>query len=84
MKSVLVVSFPDQSESFCNGVEFGRLLQKMEQGDDHVENNGFPIREENVEVLKSTCAYFGYTAIFGQPCDGWIEFIGIKKTMSQN
>lgn len=40
----LIVKFTDQSPSFCNGVEFGRLLERMERNDESVKNNGFPVR----------------------------------------
>jgi hypothetical protein len=81
----LLISFPDSSKSFTYGVEFGRLLQKMEQGDDVVLNNGFPIRVENVELLNKTCAYFGYVPSYGDTFyDEWIEFLAIKKVSNDN
>ncbi len=40
----LLISFPDQSQSFTYGVEFGRLLERIERGDEYIENNGFPVR----------------------------------------
>ena len=51
-ESKLLVSFSDQSKSFTYGVEFGRLLEKIERGDKNITNNGFPIRIENVQLLK--------------------------------
>jgi len=81
----LLISFPDQSQSFTYGVEYGRLLEKIERGDDVVKNNGFPVREENVELLKRTCESYGYIANFSKPyMGGWVDFIGIKKTTSKN
>jgi hypothetical protein len=77
----LIIRFPDQSTSFTYGVEFGRLLEKMERGDDVVMNNGFPIRKENVAVIKNTCAHYGYIPLFGKEYDNeWIEFTGIKQS----
>lgn len=81
----LIIKFTDQSESFTHGVEFGRLLEKMERGDGCISNNKFPVRDENKEVLKSACEHYGYIPIFSDSivC-GWSEFIGIKKVSSEN
>ena len=80
MSIKLAISFPDQSTSFCYGVEYGRLLEKIERGDKIILNNGFPVRIENVELLKDTCLKFGYTPIFGRTYyNEWIEFTGIKE-----
>jgi hypothetical protein len=77
----LLIKFPDQSKSFCYGVEYGRLLEKIERGDKIIMNNNFPVRIENVDLLKDTCLKFGYIAIFGKKYyNEWIEFLGIKKS----
>lgn len=84
-ESELLVSFPDSSQSFTYGVEYGRLLQKIQDGKEVIENEGFPVRVENIEVLKSACEAYGYIPIFGNEHWGeWIEFMGIKKTSSDN
>lgn len=31
----MILKFPDQSESFTYGVEYGRLLEKIERGDEY-------------------------------------------------
>lgn len=81
----LLIRFPDQSKSFTYGVEYGRILEKMERGDDIVINNGFPIRVENKEVVYNTCIAMGYIPTFGHThFDEWIEFIGIKKKSTDN
>jgi hypothetical protein len=81
----LQIKFPDTSPSFAHGVEYGRLLQKMEDGNENVENNGFPVRIENMEILKKTCEVYGYIPVFGQVYwDEWVELICIKKTTSNN
>lgn len=81
----LLISFPDQSKSFTYGVEYGRLLEKIERGDTDISNNSFPIRIENKELLESTCKQYGYIPVFGQIYyDEWIEFIAIKKTTTNN
>lgn len=81
----LLISFPDQSESFTYGVEYGRLLEKMERGDDVVMNNGFPVRIENRDLIKNTCNSLGYIPTFGREHFGeWVEFLAIRKITSDN
>lgn len=81
----LLLKFPDASQSFCNGVEFGRLLEKMQRGDESVMNCGFPIRIENKLLIEETCKEYGYIPSFGQEYfNEWIDFIGIKKTFTEN
>lgn len=85
MKTELKISFPNQSEAFAYGVEYGRLLQKMEQGDQCISNNGFPVRIENRELLEKTCKEYGYVPTFGvEHYEEWVEFLGIKKIGSNN
>jgi hypothetical protein len=80
----LLISFPDQSESFTYGVEYGRILQQMEQGDSIICNKGFPIRVENRKLIEDTCKSMGYIPTFGKThFDEWIEFLGIKKNTSE-
>ena len=43
MSMKLLVSFPDQSTSFTYGVEYGRLLEKIERGDNVITNSTQPI-----------------------------------------
>lgn len=81
----LYIKFTDASPSFSHGVEFGRLLEKMERGDDSITNNGFPIRLENKELVKNACLKGGYIPVFGDTHFGeWIEFMGIKNQLSDN
>jgi hypothetical protein len=81
----LLISFPDQSKSFTYGVEFGRLLERIERGDNVIQNNGFPIRIENKELMESTCKAYGYIPSFGKiHFDEWIEFLGIKKSSTDS
>jgi hypothetical protein len=73
------ISFPDQSASFTYGVEYGRLLQKFEQGDNVVTNNGLPIREENLALLKTTAEKYGYIVAHSTfDFEGWVNFRAIK------
>jgi len=78
----LIIRFPDQSSSFAYGVEYGRILHKIESGMPIVSNGPFPIRIENKEVLISTCKHYGYEYSF-QPCivEGWEEFIATKNIL---
>lgn len=85
MTAHLLIKFPDQSKSFTYGVELGRLLEKIERGDDTIQNNGFPVRVENCSVLTLACSLHGYTATFSKPyLGGWVDFLGIKRTTSNN
>jgi hypothetical protein len=81
----LLIEFPDQSQSFAYGTEFGRLLEKIERGDEVIKNNGFPVRVENCSVLALACSLHGYIPTFSKPyMGGWVDFLGIKKTTSEN
>ncbi|WNI34740.1 hypothetical protein [Chryseobacterium sp. SG20098] len=81
----LFIKFPDQSQSFSAGVEYGRLYGRIEKGDPVVTNDGFPVRIENKELLQNTCTKYGYTCNFGAEYYGeWIEFTAIKTTNSKN
>lgn len=79
MKQELIISFTDQSNSFTNGVEFGRLIHKMEIGYSPIDNNNFPVHIENRKIINRACLYYNYLPIFSKcSVDGWIEFICIK------
>lgn len=43
----LLIKFPDQSQSFTYGVEFGRLLEKIERGD---EEAGFQWAKQKLGI----------------------------------
>lgn len=74
----LILKFTDQSESFTLGCEYGRLLENFEKGIEVVQNNGFPIHVKNKNIITFTCNEFGYTPIFGETYNEWIEFKAIK------
>lgn len=81
----LLIPFTDQSKSFTYGVEYGRLLERIESGVEVVQNNGFPVRVENKELLRSTCKFHGYLPVFSDcVVEGWVNFMGVKKTTSDN
>lgn len=85
MKAELLISFPDQSQSFSFGVEYGRILQQMQDGKDVVMNHGFPVRVENKDLIDLTCRQYGYIPTFGKTYENeWIEFLGIKKTSTES
>jgi len=75
----LIISFKDQEANFTHGVELGRILNKIQNGESPVENNGFPVRVENRNVLTATCRHYNYTPIFSDcSVEGWVNFIAIK------
>lgn len=84
-KAELFIRFPDQSKAFTYGVEYGRIWAQMERGDDVASNSGFPVRLENVELLKDTCIKYGYIPHFGrQYYNEVIEFTAIKSHATNN
>ncbi len=83
-ESSLVLSFPDSSKSFVYGVEYGRILQQMQDGKNPIDNHGFPIREENEELIRETCKEYGYIPSFGDVWHGYVWFCGVKKKISNN
>lgn len=84
MSLSLEIKFSDQSASFTYGVEYGRLLEKMQRGDNIVLNYGFPVRVENKKLLEDTCKVKGYIPSFGKMWEGWIEFVAIRKQSTDN
>lgn len=78
-KQSLIIRFSDQSTSFTNGVELGRILQQAQDGKETLSNSGFPVHVENTDVISDTCKHHGYVACFGNcDIDGWTYFIGLK------
>lgn len=79
----LLIRFTDQSNSFTYGVEYGRILEKIERGDVEVSNNKFPVRVENKDVLISTCNAYGFNPIFNNcEAEGWVYFKAIKQSLN--
>lgn len=81
----LLIKFTDQSESFTNGVEFGKLLFMMQLNLYRVANDGFPIHTDNIDVLKEACNIYGYVPYFNE-CEvpGWTYFFAVKNLASGN
>lgn len=81
----LLISLSEKSEDYIHGMELGRLMEKMERGDECVLNNGFPIRNENVAAAKKISIANGYTPIVGdEDYSGWTEFMAIRNTATKN
>jgi hypothetical protein len=72
----LIISFPDQSKSFTYGFEAGIIYQKMVEEHDSIDHGylkGFPIREENMELIQQMAEYHGYKVQFQTTgTEGWI------------
>lgn len=81
----LVLKFTEQNKKFSHGVEFGRIFHKLENGYENVDNNGFPVRIENQELIKNACLKYNYTPVFGQEHYGeWVDFMAIKNATLLN
>lgn len=80
----LILSFPDQSKSFTYGVEYGRILQQMEDKKEMVDNHGFPVRIENMELIRNTCNQYGYIPSFGEEWHGYVWFCGVLRVTPHN
>lgn len=85
LQMTIMVQFSNQQPAYAHGVEYGRLLERMERGDLIISNNGFPVRVENVDNLRNTCEKYGYIASFGMVhYNEWVDFTGVKKVASAN
>ena len=73
----LVVSFPDQSASFTNGFEAGRLDQRMHASETPIEEC---VHTENEEILRRLAEYQGYAVAAWRPSEvkGW-SYIELRK-----
>lgn len=65
----LIVSFPDQSETFVLGFEAGMIWERLQAGETEIDVN---VHTLNIEVLNRMCVAAKVTPTF-QPtnCDGW-------------
>lgn len=73
----LVVTFPDQSESFTYGLEAGMIFQRL---DGFVSVGTFEapvtVREENIKLYQDIADYKGYTVeIYPTNVDGWMSAV---------
>jgi len=81
----LVIKFPDKSQSFTNGVEFGRILQQMEEQKMIVSNSAFPLHKENERVVRDAAKVYGYRVTFiGEHYGEWINFFAIRESVFGN
>jgi hypothetical protein len=80
----LIIEFTDKSESFTLGVELGRILNKLENGIEFINNNDLPIHTKNIDVLRQSCNFYGYTPEFKSTGHfGWTYFYA-KKNFNNN
>lgn len=71
----LLVSFPDQSETFMLGFEAGMIWQEMEGGALSIDRgfeSGTPIHAGNLEVIVRMAAARGYAVEKSGDADGWV------------
>lgn len=72
----LVVSFPDQSASFTNGFEAGRLDQRMKVGETPIEEC---VHTDNEEIYRRLADYQGYAMEWrASEVEGW-SYIELRK-----
>ena len=73
----LVFAFPDQSQSFTCGFEAGMIWQRIEAGEAVIDKGfteGFPAREDNIELIARMARAGGYTMeTHPTGYDGWIS-----------
>jgi hypothetical protein len=81
----LILRFDDSSDSFCCGVELGRIISKIDSNNNYIDNNGFPIKLSNLNMIRKYCIINKYIPYFGAIYfEEWIDFIAIKSTISKN
>lgn len=70
----MAFSFPDQSASFVHGYEAGKLDARMEAGESVIDcgcSEGFPLHEENIDLVQRMAAFYGYKVTIEGSSDGW-------------
>lgn len=73
----LVVSFPDQSATFCHGFEAGQLWQRMTSGTEATIEA--TTRVENREVIRRCASALGWTvSVQPSEIEGW-DFTTMEK-----
>lgn len=65
----LLVSFPDESDSFVHGFEAGQLWSVLDRGD--VNPDGHLCHAQNFEVIRRMARHFGYTVEFREDANCW-------------
>lgn len=88
----LLVSFPDQSESFVLGFEAGQIWQEIEGEGKLVIDRGFseglPVHTDNITVIQNMARARGYE-IQTKPSgtEGWtgirLSFVGTGRTKTR-
>lgn len=81
----ILVSFPDQSESFVLGFEAGQIWQEIDgEGKPEIDrgmDEGIPIHAANIEVIRRMASARNYQVQCGQEVDGWLP---IKLVWQEN
>lgn len=70
----LLVSFPDQSESFTLGFEAGQIWQQMSEKVeiDRGIDTGIPIHADNLTVIQRMAHAAHFELEIGVEADGWV------------
>lgn len=63
----LLVSFPDQSETFVLGFEAGQLFEALKFG----QNDDLTMHSANEEMFRRIARHYGYTVEFEAAIEGW-------------
>ena len=80
----------DPTRAFAHGVQFGRILEKLEASQPIVTNNGQPVYAVLIEMLRTACNQLGYVPSFsvffkdGQVVEGMLTFSAIKHQSTIN
>jgi hypothetical protein len=84
-KMKLILSLSEKTPDFIEGMEVGRIYERMSKKEDPVTNDGFPIHICNKDVVMRLCKALGYVPLFGEEHFGeWIEFMGIRSVTGNN
>lgn len=77
----LVVSFPDDSQSFANGFEAGMLWTRLEAGESPIDTReGMPMRAENQTVFLNMALHHQYVVdIFPTDEKEWWNYVFTKR-----
>lgn len=69
----LIMKFIDDSKSYVNGFEAGRIWSEMELGNFFKH---YPMHSANTEQVKLMCEYFAYSFNFEELDETWVLFDG--------
>lgn len=69
MKPVLLMPFLDESESFTNGFECGRIWQEVNAGETFASYLAHKCNQKQIEMIFE---HFGYEYLIVDAGEGWI------------